>query len=332
MYPSQKTPILWPKRKSYDPIKTIGHIIFGQVNLSHISTPICYLLILWFLIPSCLNAEQTVHSYQTKQDTMRTTDNAVQFIRGIESNDRNSFNPLHILWKATTFIPRQVLHVIHTASGYGIRLISNQKFIDTIEDFLFNDEKKLVWYPLFDFTSSFRPRYGLNFLIRRGNWETLTRGNFADQNKFKIETILSYRFQRANTIYRMTLSGLYSIDDDKKYFGIGSDSRDDERSYFIPNPANNFGVYYQERQKIQFITGIRSSDKWEYFFMTFFQKRKIQDLIKSDEGLGKSFDLENLPGFQNGIMQWYNEFSIRLDTRNKNKYGSTGFRLEGYLG
>jgi len=279
-----------------------------------------------------LYAQQSSPLTKTDYDSLPNPEKAYMVIRGLEQDESKGYNPLHTLWNITSYLPKKIIHGIGYASGYSVRLINSQKFIDTVEDFLFTDDRSLGWYPLVDFTSSFRSRFGFNVVYRQRKGEALFRTNYAGKEKLLLEGILSYRLRKGKTVWRFTLSGLSSIDDDRKFFGIGPFPRTDERSHFLDDATNDYGVYVQTRRKIQLIIGFRPSTKWEYFLVSYFQNRHIQDQTKSKFPIGKNFDLKMLPGLQHPINQLYNEFSVRLDTRDRNAYISEGFRAEGYIG
>ena len=265
-------------------------------------------------------------------DSIETAEEAYLRIRGLEQDPHSGFNPIRSLGSVVFYIPKRIIHGVRYASGYGFKLINNEKFIDTIQDFLFTDDHRFGWHPMVDFTSSHRPRIGLNLMVNAPRFDMLARGNVAGAEKYQIETILSYRLRKRDRIWRFTLSGLLSHDDDQKFYGIGFDPRSDLRSHFLPDPENDHGIYIQRRYKIQFIVGFRPSPLWETYLTSFFQERRIRDASESRRPLGVSFDLESLPGVQHPIKQAYTELSVVFNTRKQNAYISGGFRTEGYAG
>jgi hypothetical protein len=296
-------------------------------------------MVLLFLYPlpslsfplTCPNAGHSSHQL-TESDTLQNSKSMYRLIRGIEREEKGGLTPLKSIWTTITYFPRQIYQGVQFASGYGIKLITNRKFIDTVEDFFFTADRRFGWYPTADITSSFRPRFGLNLLYADPSLEILLKGNYADNQKYQTETIFSYRYLKYTTIWRVTLMGLWEHDDDRQFYGFGANPESDPRSHFLPQAKANYGVYLQERKKIQVIAGFRIHPDWEYYITSYYQTRRLKNPSNVPHPMGSIFDLEKLPGFQNRIHQWYNELSIRFDTRDKNTYISGGCRIETYLG
>lgn len=131
-----------------------------------------------------LYAQQSSPLTKTDYDSLPNPEKAYMVIRGLEQDESKGYNPLHTLWNITSYLPKKIIHGIGYASGYSVRLINSQKFIDTVEDFLFTDDRSLGWYPLVDFTSSFRSRFGFNVVYRQRKGEALFRTNYAGKKSY----------------------------------------------------------------------------------------------------------------------------------------------------
>jgi hypothetical protein len=94
----------------------------------------------------------------------------------------------------------------------------------------------------------------------------------------------------------------------------------------------DYGIYLQQRGQLVFIAGLRPQPHWELFLTSFYQRRHVEDAAGKYGHLGGTFELESLAGVGEVYKQWYNEISIRYDTRDFTKYVSAGSKIEGYLG
>jgi hypothetical protein len=269
---------------------------------------------------------------EPKPDSLSNPHAVYQYIRGIEQEKKDGFNPLLFFARTLSFIPNQIIKGVQYTTGYGAHIINNKKFIENIEDFFFTDNRTLGWYPLIDATSSYRPRLGANVLYKHKNNEGLIKANYADRKKFMVETIFSHRIKQDEYIWKITLSALEEHDDDRKFYGIGNNPGIHPKSCFLPDPLQDYGLYYQRRQKIESIFGFRPHPYWQFFLTHFYQKRKIGNVNNPEESISHSFDLKRLIGHEKSVEVSYSELAIRLDNRDKNRYLSPGFRFEVYTG
>ncbi len=280
---------------------------------------------------SVLMADENYHSKTEKSDSLQTPHQAFMYIRGLERDEQKGFSPVRPIWNAVSFVPRRISYMIRFASGYGAQLITDPKFIDRLDDLFFSDDRKFGWYPIVNIISGFRPRIGLNLFYRQKPFEVLARGKYADEEKYEVEARFSSRFRTGQTICRMTLSAFKEYDDDREFYSFGADPKNNNRSHFLLDAKNEYGIYYQRKWRAQFILGVRPSPNWEYFLTFFYQKRKVEDASEDDNSLGESFDLIKLTGLSHPIQQFHNEISVRFDTRGKNVYNSGGIKVEGHL-
>ncbi|MBD3291017.1 hypothetical protein GF337_19575 [candidate division KSB1 bacterium] len=297
------------------------------------------LLITWmslFYTPAF--PQQTAVTRSISADSLYNPKNAYMYLRGIERDESAGFNPFRWLSQKALFIPKQIQYGIRYASGYGFKLFNDPKFITNIENFFFNEEKTMGWYPTADVASGFRPRGGLSFFYIYKNWDAAIEGEYAGEAKYQVEGFVSHQIQRANQIWVVSLSGLRSYDDDHIYYGIGNFPDSDSRSHFLSNPASDHGVYFQQRWKVEFLIGMQPFPKWQFFLTHNYQKRvhknafDLEGTLVSEGDIMDSFDIQKLPGFQHPLTQFYNELSLRYDTREKDVYMSPGWMLESYLG
>ena len=268
----------------------------------------------------------------TDSDTILSPKNGYYFVRGIEQEEENRYKFLQPALDAFLYFPRQLNYGIHYASGYGAELINDPKFIDRIEDFFFTDDRKFGWYPAFDFISGFRPRVGVNLIFKSNNYQALAKGKYADRVKYKTEARFSFRFKRNNRIWRFTLINFVEYDDDRVFYGIGSNPTTDTRSFFLNNPKKEYGVFIQRSNKFQLLSGLRLFNNWEYFFSTSYLTQHVQDGPTTRSHLSKSFDINQFGGINKWYNSYLNELILRYDNREKNNFFASGIKIEGNIG
>ena len=84
----------------------------------------------------CLLAQQNARTTIVMYDSIPDPQKAHLALRGLEQDESGGFKPFHALWNIVSYVPKKIIYGIQYASGYSVRLINNQKFIDTVEDFL----------------------------------------------------------------------------------------------------------------------------------------------------------------------------------------------------
>lgn len=279
-----------------------------------------------------ISGQDILSQHVFEADSLASPEEVYLFVRGLEQAEEKGFNPFRPVGRFLYFLPKQISYGIRYASGYGAGLINDPKFIETIEDFFFSDDKSFGWYPIANFTSGLRPRIGANIFYKYNKFRILVRGKIADEEKYQSELRLSYRLKSGNNIWRFTLSGISEYDDDQLFYGIGADPRTDERSFFLPEPAFDYGIYFQNQQKLQLVIGNRPAPNWEYYLTSTFLWRKIHDSHEVDQSIAESFNLAQLPGLNCISRIFYNELAFRFDTSEENKFLSSGIKIEAYAG
>ncbi len=75
-----------------------------------------------------------------------------------------------------------------------------------------------------------------------------------------------YQQQRGDRLFKLILTAEIRLDDDLRFYGIGSDPENDSRSHFRPGTDQEYGVFTLRRQKIQIVAAMRPSPNLEHFF------------------------------------------------------------------
>lgn len=292
-------------------------------------------ILLVVLVRSDAFSQNTTELKTISADSLYNPKIAYMYLRGIERDESAGFHPFRWVIKKALFIPKQIQYGLRYASGYGTKLFNDPKFIVNIENFFFNEDKTFGWYPTADVASGFRPRGGLSVFYKYKEFEAAAEGEYADEEKYQIEGFISYQSKKS---WVLSLSGLMSYDDDHLFYGIGNSPTEDERSYFFANARDDHGIFFQRRWKVELICGVRPFQNWEFFMTSNFQTRvidnayEVRETFLADGDIMDSFDILYLPGFQHPLTQFYNELSVRYDTRKKDVYMSDGYMIESYIG
>ncbi len=292
-----------------------------------------YITILQFIIYSALAANtNNTDSLQVKQKTLSTSQQAYMHIRGIERDEKAGFRALYTLKKTVLFVPEQFSAGIKYASGYGIELVNNPKFINDLEYIFFTQDKTLGWYPTASLTSGLRPRIGINFIMKKSPVQLTLKAKYADEEKYKIETRASYFVNHDDRLIRLNFEVLHEYDDDRKYYGFGADPRNDSRNQYVKNPKSKYGYFFQEHTAVRLISGYKPLPNFNFYLMTSFDQRIVKDAFEGDNWVSHTFLTSSIPGMNSTYNQWYNELSLKFDSQPNTRYFSTGSIFEAYTG
>jgi len=289
------------------------------------------LLLLIFLIISSLNIYPQQKMVNNPDSTNIFPSDYLN-IRGIERGKNHVSAHWRSVLNVLFFIPQKMLDGILFSSIYGARLILGSKEIERADDFFLKTPKTVVWTPIVLVDSDWRPLVGLTVLYRKNRWGNLVAGRYTSDNKWDVRANLSYSTTKRLGVWNLKLNGLIEEDDDLRYYGIGANPAQDERSHFLPGTDSSWGIYSHRREKVEAILGIRPSQRWEFFFSSSYKKRRMKDAAYKEPNIGDVVDINRLAGFESPIQQWYNELAVRYDSRHLRGKFSPGAKIEGYLG
>ena len=293
----------------------------------------CILICILLITGTCLsqNRQDTIQS--TVRDSIASPQIAYRYIRGIDQDEEAGFRPLWTLKKGIVFIPEQFAKGVKFASGYGVDLIDDPKFLNDLESFFFNSDRSIGWYPIVDITSQLRPRAGFNLVYHHTPFQAIIKGKYADEEKFKIESRFSFFKMDQEQVFRANLNVLYEYDDDRKFYGFGADPQNDPRNHFYQELVDDHGIYFQEHKNVQMTLGYKPHQHMSYYYSSSWDQRYIRD---ADEGtktrLYEVMDVDQVPGMNSTYNQWYYELSWRFNSHNENRYLSRGFFSQFCLG
>ncbi len=261
-------------------------------------------------------------------DSSVKKNNAYLYLRGLEEPKTNPA-VFERLWDVVSYAPYYVKQVMQFASGYAERFADDPTLFNNIEDIFYTRNRRLRWYPIANINSSYQPRIGIDLTYKYHRVESMLRIKFADRFKYSFESRLSCQF-KSRRVWRLSIGALLDEYNDRRFFGFGAGPG--TGGYFLEHPANDFGVYRQRRNKVQFIGGVRLSSRWSCFMASSLQQRVLDSPAGNIHAIDRVFDTTRLPGMQHPVRQFYNELAVRFDTRDKQYYISQGYRIECYAG
>ena len=232
------------------------------------------------------------------------------------------------------FLPRQITNGTLWGIEKTASALSDPDFIETVKDVLYLYERELLWFPIVSYESGFRPSYGAGLYYHRRNIKALLRGQVHDSRNWSYGFKASYVHPLGSMYLKTSFSGIFEKQDDLRYYGIGADPENDARNGFISAIEQDYGVYTEDRRKLQWKEELIVTDAWKVRYLGYYQRRAFDDEGRGDNPLRDVFNLSLIPGFTTGapVSQIYNEVSVVWDNRSKKEILSQGFRLEAYTG
>lgn len=272
-------------------------------------------------------------SAEVPQDSIPAGNYDYSSVRGFERNEKIPANTPRKIFNTIMFIPRVIISSVITAAAYGAALLDENQIVSKFEDIFYLYDHKLGWFPLISIASGFPKGLGLNLFYKEDYLNIDLKGGYSDDEIWGLKGRVSYIFFKPRSIWQLNVSALLQSDDRSRFYGIGADPFNDPRSPFLAAAPGEYGVYQQERLKYEMSLGIRTSPNWEFFYTTFYQKRDVTTPSdESPESIDKVFDTERLAGLNEKNQKWYNEFAVRIDTRENLMRITPGLRAETYLG
>ncbi len=299
---------------------------------------VTFLLMVFMLATITLvSAQDQKFEEEIVVDSGATAKQEYRRLRGLEKDRKDYTAPFRTAANILVFVPRTIFSGVLYTTGYGPHLIDDSNFIEKFDDFFYLYQKKIGWYPVFDFSSGSPLAYGATVFYRQKPFGISAGGYYANQSLWKAKVRLLEAFRVGHSVVQFNLSGSILTRDDYKFHGFGADPENDSRNAFRPDRNDDFGIYQQRLSRMLLVIGLRPTSRWQFFYTGFYQERKIENPVSPDpDNIGNTFDINSIPGIRSGKpnigKQVYNEISVRFDTRRYRGQISPGVRLEGYLG
>ena len=254
-----------------------------------------------------------------------------QNTRGIETRETKTWDAPLTLLAGVFYVPRQITDGSMYGSGKIVEALTDEDFIRRVKDILYIYEEKLLWFPLVGYASGFRPSYGGGLYYKDGGIRSLFRGSIHDAHYWSLSLKNTYVQDIGWASWESSLLGLVETKNDKRFYGIGTDPRNDPRNTFLAH--HEYGTYTENRRKIQWSTKLESpGGNYEVKYLGFLQRRGFKSYGDGRNDLEDIFDVSRIPGFNHPVSQIYDEISFVYDTRKNQKMLTQGFRGEIFGG
>lgn len=254
-------------------------------------------------------------------------------IRVTEKNERYPGDSARTAAAGALYVPRQAVKGIFTGVAKTASELSDPDFIRRVKDILYLYKRDLMWFPILDYNSGFRPSSGAGLYYKKSQFKALLKGAIYDSELWSTSLKVSHRHTFDNSMqWDNSLLGIMEKQDDLRFYGFGADPKNDSRNNFLSN--QDYGTFSQDRRKLQWTSSLYPKESWGFTYTGYFQRRAFQDHGRGNDDLRNVFDSASIPGFTVNapVSQLYNEGSLHVDTRDQKKIISPGFRGEVYSG
>lgn len=252
-------------------------------------------------------------------------------LRGIVAEDSDFLTPVTTALSVITYVPLKIIDGSLYAGGHTAAYLSDEDFIRKVKDILYLYEDRLLWFPMVSYASGFRPAYGGGLYYKGDSWTALGRAEIHDSNYWSYSLKSTYVRPVRWGEWKNTLMAVTEQKDDRRFYGLGADPRDDHRNTFIGE--HDYGVYTETRKKLQWSSSVYTPPKtFGVTYLGYLQRRSFEDHGHDNNDVREVFDHTRIPGFDAPVKQLYNELSAVWDTRDEKHMLSPGFRSEIYSG
>lgn len=254
-------------------------------------------------------------------------------VRGVEKKEQYPGDTARSAAAAGLYVPRQVVKGVFTGTAKAASELSDPDFIRRVKDILYLYKHDLMWFPILDYNSGFRPSSGAGLYYKTSQLKALVKGTVYDSDLWSASAKLSHFHTFDNSLqWENSISGLMQKQDDLHFYGFGADPKNDSRNNFLSN--QDYGTFSEDRRKLQWSSTLSPKDTWGFTYLGYFQRRAFQDHGEGNDDLRNVFDTAAIPGFTVNapVSQIYHEGSLHMDTRDQKKIISPGFKGEVYSG
>jgi len=210
--------------------------------------------------------------------------------------------------------------------------VSNPDFVRKVKDILYIIEPDLMWYPVVDYASGFRPTYGAGLRYKKGPFDFKVSGNAYDSELWSLGFESKYRFYTSGGMLVFKLGGLLEHKDDLRFSGFGGDPKNDPRNAFFSDEDQ--GTFSQDKRKIEWRLSYEHAGALNLHYSGLIQRRSFKPFGDDDDDLREVFELSLIPGLTAGtpVSETYHELAVEVDTRQNRELVTPGFRTEVYSG
>ena len=184
-------------------------------------------------------------------------------LRGTERSEAYLGDTERSLLTKALYLPRQVTDLGLKGIAKTAGFLSDPDVIEKIKDILYLYKRELVWFPLVEASSGYRPSYGAGLYYHHENIKSLFRGTVHDAQYYSLSWKGSYTHQIGDMPLKLSALGVLEKQDDLRYYGLGNDPMQDKRNNFIGADGQDYGIFSENRRKLQWGAELKPTSNWK---------------------------------------------------------------------
>lgn len=263
-------------------------------------------------------------------------------LTGVEVPARESGDVGRDIVSAFLWLPRNAIDLLFTGMTTAAALVQNNQLVPRYSELLGGTPGTDIFvFPTVFAETGSGFSVGLRALMDSDDLATSARVGYGGSNDIVLEGRVQVKGTR-KLPFLLSLEGLYELQSDLEYFGVGQAPDRDARNAFRPGSPYRVGRFLQRKVRLISSLGLRFAESFELYLSTSLARRQIRDTPGAGpEALSHVF-LRGTPGPGEGDVSiaddandtWitYSEVAIRLDSRKSIGGPSPGVLVETYLG
>jgi len=230
------------------------------------------------------------------------------------------------------FVPRHVVKFLFWGASVAIGVIEKQPIVPRAQEVVSSHGGRFAILPTLFAETGSPFDVGARMIVDFGAVATGLRVGFGGIHYFEIEPRVAFQLD-VPVRSVLAFEGLYKVDNNRVYGGVGQDPASDRRNHFQPLRAGASGHYLEERARWIGSYAVRLHHDFEVLLSGSLDRRTVSDSVGADEdALSRVFVPGSVPGAFESRRTVYAESAGCLDTRATRGRPSSGFLAEGYAG
>lgn len=254
------------------------------------------------------------------------------WLTGVEEPGREPGDAARTAADIALFVPRNVIDLLFRGTSAAAGLLRDQQIVPRMEEALSAPGGQLYVFPTMFVETGAPVSFGARMIARAHPVTTSFRVGYGIPEDVAVESRIRY-YGQGRLPYALTIEGLYEVQQELEYLGVGQTPERDPRNRFVQPLGERVGLYRERKVRAIGSVGLRPGRWFEFFLSTSLSRRSIDDTDDADEAaLSRVFEPETIPGAFTDNWIVYAEWAARLDTRATRGRPSPGALLEGYFG
>ncbi len=274
-------------------------------------------------------AEQTAPPQRTAPQRV---ENDREAVTGIEQPAREPGDTARDAAEAVLFIPRELLDLVFEGTAAAAGLIRNEHLVPRYREALTAPGGTIIVFPTAFVETGSTASIGARMIAQTRYLASTYRIGYGGPDDVVFEARLRLQGQ-GRLPYALAIEGLYELESEIEYRGLGQRPESDPRNHFRPDNPQRVGLYAEDRLRGIASLGLRPSDELELFASTSLYRRTVEDSPDGGEqALTRVFAPESTPGANRTNVVGYVETAMRFDSRPTRGKPSPGALVEVYAG